>query len=136
MNKTSMSVKEMANLLGLCKTESYWLVKKKYFEVRDVAGNMRVMIASFEDWYARQFHYKKLNGEMPGSKWAESTLSVAEVAERLNIGESSVYDLLKKKMFETPVIDNRIRIDRKSFEEWFSLQTHYPLRRRSEETNG
>ena len=61
MNKTSMSVREMGNMLGLCKTESYWLVKKKVFEVREVAGTMRVMIESFEDCYAGQLHYKKLN---------------------------------------------------------------------------
>lgn len=85
MNKTSMSVREMGNMLGLCKTESYWLVKKKVFEVREVAGTMRVMIESFEDWYAGQLHYKKLNGELPGSKLAESTLSIAEVAKRMNL---------------------------------------------------
>ena len=26
--RTSMSVPEMGRLLGLCKTESYWLIKK------------------------------------------------------------------------------------------------------------
>ena len=29
--RTSMSVIEMGRLLGLSKTEAYWLVKKKYF---------------------------------------------------------------------------------------------------------
>ena len=30
--KTSMSVPEMGKMLGLGKVESYWLVKKNYFE--------------------------------------------------------------------------------------------------------
>ena len=29
--RTSMSVPEMGRMLGLCKTESYWLIKKNYF---------------------------------------------------------------------------------------------------------
>lgn len=53
MSKTSMSVMEMGRSLGLCKTESYWLVHKEQFETRLVAGKMRVMIESFEKWYAR-----------------------------------------------------------------------------------
>ena len=30
--RTSMSVPEMGRMLGLCKTESYWLIKKNYFK--------------------------------------------------------------------------------------------------------
>ena len=62
MSKTSMSVMEMGRSLGLFKTESYWLVHKEQFETRLVAGKMRVMIESFEKWYANQLHYKKVNG--------------------------------------------------------------------------
>ena len=54
MNKTSMSVMEMGRSLGLGKTDSYWLIHKEQFETRIVAGKMRVMIESFEKWYARR----------------------------------------------------------------------------------
>lgn len=47
MAKTSMAVSEMRKLLGVCKTESYWILKKNVFEVRMVAGHMRVMMDSF-----------------------------------------------------------------------------------------
>ena len=40
--------------LGLGKTDSYWLIHKEQFETRIVAGKMRVMIESFEKWYARR----------------------------------------------------------------------------------
>lgn len=129
MGKTSMSVREMGQSLGLKKVESYWLVKKNLFEVRIVAGKMRVMIASFDDWYAGQFHYKKVNGELPGAKWTSSTLSVTEVSKILGIAEATVYDVFKKGYFITRKVDNRTRVDRASFEEWFSNQSRYPLHR-------
>lgn len=55
-----MFVPEMRRLLGLGKTESYWLVKKNYFEVIVIAGKMRSMIDSFEEWYNSQNRYKKV----------------------------------------------------------------------------
>ena len=57
--KTSMSVPEMGKMLGLGKVESYWLVKKNYFKTIQVAGRMRVMLDSFEDWYAASSTIKK-----------------------------------------------------------------------------
>ena len=49
--RTSMSVLEMGRMLGLGKTESYWLIKKNYFKTILVGNTMRVMIDSFEEWY-------------------------------------------------------------------------------------
>lgn len=60
MQKKSMSVMEMGRSLGLKKTNSYWLVKKHYFETIQVAGKMRVLVDSFEEWYRNQTHYKKV----------------------------------------------------------------------------
>ena len=40
-----MSVREMQLLLGICKTESYWLVKKGFFEVRVIGRGMRIMVS-------------------------------------------------------------------------------------------
>ena len=42
--RTSMSVPEMGRMLGLGKTESYWLIKKNYFKTILVGNTMRVMI--------------------------------------------------------------------------------------------
>lgn len=58
--KTSMSVMEMGKMLGLSKTEAYWLVKKNYFSTVIAGKRMRVMVDSFESWYASQNHYKKV----------------------------------------------------------------------------
>lgn len=101
MNKKSMSVTEMRLLLGIGKTDSYWLVKKGYFETVIIAGKMRVMVDSFEKWYDNQLHYRKVDGTPPEKNWTGITFSVREVAEMLGISDSSVYELLKKKVFCT-----------------------------------
>lgn len=45
--KKWMTVTEMGDLLGLKKTDRYWLVHKNLFETREIVGQMRVNIASF-----------------------------------------------------------------------------------------
>ena len=60
--KTSMSVHEMAAMLGIKKTDSYWLMKKHLFDVIIVDKKMRIMVDSFEKWYAGQTHYHKISG--------------------------------------------------------------------------
>lgn len=57
--KKSMSFMEMGRLLGLKKTESYYLVHKGWFDVIEIGGHMRVVTESFETWYRNQNHYKK-----------------------------------------------------------------------------
>ena len=47
---TTMTVRAMGALLGLKKTESYYLVNKKVFDTVMVAGQKRVVKASFEEW--------------------------------------------------------------------------------------
>lgn len=44
--RTTMSVPEMRRMLGLGKTDSYWLVHRQCFETIIVAGKMRIMIDS------------------------------------------------------------------------------------------
>ena len=67
---TSMSVQQMGQLLGLGKTCTYWLIKKKLFKVVMVGGKMRIMKDSFEEWYQSQSHYKKVPPE-EARKWPE-----------------------------------------------------------------
>ena len=65
---TTMSVREMREHLGIKKTESYWLINKRYFDTVTIAGRTRVVKASFEEWYAGQTHYRKVTGEEPGAR--------------------------------------------------------------------
>ena len=123
--KTSMSVPEMARILGLGKTESYWLVHKGYFKTITIGRNMRVMIDSFEEWYAGQFHYKKVNGSPPGSNWTSSTMSIQETADLIGLPSWAFYELLKKNPFIVTTISNKKRIDIDSFEKWYQNQSTY-----------
>lgn len=90
-SRTSMSVMEMGKLLGLCKTESYWLIKKRYFETITVGKKMRVMIASFEEWYANQCRYHKIDGTPPGDHIREISMTADELGQLLGISEASAY---------------------------------------------
>ena len=43
--RTWMTVPEMGKLLGLKKTDRYWLVHKNVFESKEIAGKIRINIA-------------------------------------------------------------------------------------------
>ena len=47
--KTTMSVREMRQLLGLGKTDSYWLLHKNLFEVILINDKRRIVISSFRE---------------------------------------------------------------------------------------
>ena len=125
IRKTTMSVPEMREMLGLKKTESYWLVHKNYFDTVMVNGKMRIVIKSFEDWYANQVRYKKVDGPEPGKKLRERSFSIAELAALLGIDTDSVYELLQRAPIKTHIVNYQKRVDRKSFENWYKKQEHY-----------
>ena len=130
MSKTSMSVIEMGKSLGLGKTESYWLVHKEQFETRFVAGKMRVMVESFERWYANQLHYKKISGELPGKELLKRTMTVPTMAKLLGIKEAHAYELIHRLHFrsvKTEYSSQRLLIDKATFNEWLKKQTHYKI---------
>lgn len=124
LDKKSMSVPEMRRMLGLGKTESYWLIKKGWFKTIMLFGKIRVMTDSFEEWYANQFHYKKVDGTLPGQSWRH-TMSIRETADILGIAPTTVYSLLDKDLFTVLTVSGKKRIDKESFEEWYSSQSHY-----------
>lgn len=130
MSKTSMSVIEMGKSLGLGKTESYWLVHKEQFETRFVAGKMRVMVESFERWYANQLHYKKISGELPGKELLKRTMTVPTMAKLLGVKEANAYELIHRLHFrsvKTEYSSQRLLIDKATFNEWLKKQTHYKI---------
>lgn len=123
--RTSMSVREMGRLLGLGKTESYYLVKKNYFKVITVGTTMRVMIPSFEEWYANQSFYKKVDGPEPGSQLKLTSMSAEELGTLLGISEASAYDLIAKGHFERIEVLGKMRISNESFWKWYATQSIY-----------
>ena len=123
--KTTMSVMEMGRLLGLKKTDSYWLVHKQCFETTLVQGVMRVNIASFEHWYANQIKRRKVDGSPPGMELRAYSYSIAEMAEILAVPDYVAYDLIKRYHIETFEVDSWKRIRKDVFEAWYKTQTKY-----------
>ena len=123
--KKWMTVTEMGNLLGLKKTDRYWLVHKNVFETKELLGKMRVNVASFEKWYANQVKYHKVTGEEPGSGLKEWSYSIRDIAQILSIEESVVYDLLIRENIETVTVDYWKRVPKSSFHEWYKGQSRY-----------
>ena len=92
--KRCYTVQELQEILGvsrptvynlLKKTDRYWLVHKNVFESKEIAGKMRINIASFEKWYANQVKYRKVVGEAPGKELREKSYSFKEAANILGI---------------------------------------------------
>lgn len=123
--KTTMSVREMREMLGLGKTDSYWLLKKKFFDVVLVNGKMRVVIESFENWYANQVKYSKVNGPPPGEKLNERSYSIVTLAEMLGVSDTTIYDLIKKGCFQAELVDYWTRVPKQSFDQWYASQSRY-----------
>ena len=115
MKKKSMSVREMGNLLGVKKTESYWIVHKNYFETRIIHGRMRVMVDSFEEWYKNQCEYIKVEEV---NSLAKKLYTTAEIADILQITRQTAYQLIHKDLFKSIKTDKGYRIVKSSFDEW------------------
>lgn len=127
--KKSMSVREMGRMLGLKKVESYWLVHKGYFETVLVGGKMRVLTDSFEEWYRGQFHYKKVDGEAPGSDY-DHTLSIQEFADLIGVSGGAAYSLVDTQGFETIIINGRKQLLKAEIYGW--IETHPTYKVQSE----
>lgn len=123
--KTTMTVAEMRILLGLKKTESYYLVHKGCFEVVTIGGKMRILLESFERWYANQTHYQKITGEQPGIELSNATYSIQEVANLLNLNKSYVYNVLLKQNIPVVIVQHCKRVPKESFHRWLASQQHY-----------
>ena len=123
--KETMTVREMREILGIKKTDSYWLIKRQYFKTVIVDGKIRVDIKSFEDWYANQVHHHKVNGEEPGRKLMESSYSVREIATMLGIAEASVQEMIHRENWPVIDIQHHWRVDKEWFHQWYRNQDHY-----------
>lgn len=123
--KSTMSVPEMRRLLGLKKTESYWLVHRNFFETKIIDGKMRVDLESFENWYANQVKHKKVNGEEPGAELLKTSYSFKDAANLLGINTSNLYEIWRDENLETITVDYVKRIPIEVFERWYENQIMY-----------
>lgn len=121
----TMSVPEMRKLLGLKKTEGYWLVHREFFKTEIIGGIMRVDIESFEKWYANQVKHKKVNGEEPDRELIKGSYSFQDAAKLLGINSACLYEIWKKEERKTIKVDFVKRIPKEEFDKWLYGQTAY-----------
>ena len=122
---TTMTVQAMGMMLGLKKTESYYLLHKHNFETVTINHQLRVVRASFEQWYAHQDKYRKVNGPKPGIMLQSQFYCVAEIAAMLSLHDSSARDLIQKQHWPTLIVAGRLRVPKKVFDQWYASQHRY-----------
>lgn len=123
--KTTMSVPEMGRVLGLKKVDSYWLVHKGYFDTIQLNGKMRVVIESFEYWYAGQIKYRKVNGDPPGQRLMQESYSARDIAGMLGINEQYAYQVMKDAGIKPVIVDYWQRFPKNAFDEWYAGQSRF-----------
>jgi len=120
-----MTVTEMGNLLGLKRTERYYLLHKNNFRTVQRFGKTWVDIDSFEAWYANQVRYHKVEGEEPGRELKEHSYSVRDIAKILGLSEARAYNVLNEQHIETVEVDGWRRVPKDVFDRWYAGQEHY-----------
>lgn len=120
-----MSVHDMGDLLGIRKTDRYWLVHKGFFKTEIICGKMMVEIASFEKWYANQVKYHKVSGEEPGQELKKQSYSARDIAEILDIAEWKAYKIMNDAQVEFILVDYWKRYPKEAFDRWYQSQNVY-----------
>ena len=120
-----MTVKEMGDLIGLKKTERYYLLHKNCFTTRTIAGQTWIDRESFEEWYANQARYHKVTGEEPGQELSRHSYSVRDIGEMLGISEARAYELVQEKNLEIILVNDWKRVPKEAFDRWYAGQHHY-----------
>lgn len=120
-----ISVSEMGKLLGLKKTERYWLLHKELFESRVYLGKLWVVRESFEEWYSHQVKYHKVNGEEPGAELKKHSYSARDIARMLAVDEATAYIIIQRYQLKTIEIDHWRRVPKEVFDMWYQSQSKY-----------
>ena len=126
-NRKYMTVAQMGEMLGLKKTDSYWLVHKKLFETKKLAGKTLVVVSSFEKWYENQIKYHKVCGTEPGLRLRKYSYSARDISVLLDVSEQTAYNLIRREGLKTILVDGWKRVPVEEFERWLNSQTKYSL---------
>lgn len=121
----SISIPELRKMLGIGKTESYWILQNRGLRTFILKGCKRIRKEDFWDWYGKQTKHRLLEGPPPGSALQATSYSVRELTELLSVSRDTIYTLLKKNVFDTFQADNHTRVTKDSFERWYAGQSHF-----------
>lgn len=126
-NQESFTVPELRKMLGIGKTESYWLIKHRDILTVRINGRLRIIRSSFDEWYKNQVRYRIIDGPEPGEKLREMSYSPQEIAAMLSVSEDRVYRLIADGQLETSKADSWMRVTKESFERWYASQNRYHI---------
>lgn len=135
----SYTLPEIREMLGLPKTTTYELIHRHGLPASMCRGTLVVGKDDFETWYANQTRFRKVNGEVPGSKVLSESFSVCEIATELGVSEWVVYRLMSTGSLPYTVIDRKRRVSKADYEAWLRSQSIYRTaeeRRREEKIVG
>ena len=133
-SKKTMSVPEMRRLLGLKKTDSYWLVHRNFFQTYIVNGQMRVDIASFEEWYEHQIMYQKV-GRMPTITDLEKDyIRLQEAAALAGVTSGTITKWIQMGHFSSAGEGKALRIHRNEFLKWLKEYQEATQRRKKQKS--
>ncbi len=125
--RKSFTVSELRKMLGIQKTESYWILKHRKIETVRINGRIRILQSSFDKWYANQTKYHIIGGPEPGAELRANSYSPKDLMEILDVSEYVAYTLIAKGCFETFTADYTIRVTKESFDRWYASQDKYRL---------
>lgn len=123
--KKYFSVAEMGRLLGLKKTDRYYLLHKGLFTTIKAFGKTWVDVRSFEAWYEQQDRYRKVTGEKPGKKLRERSYSVRDIMDILEISEDTARYIIDKNRFNLIQTETCRRVSKEEFDSWYTSQNRY-----------
>lgn len=124
---TTMTVQAMGRMLGLKKTESYYLLHKHCFETVTINRQLRVVRNSFEEWYALQDRYRKVDGPEPGTALREQFYSIFDIADMLGIHVSSAREMIQRQGLPTMMVARKLRVPKAVFDHWYVSQNWYRM---------
>ena len=142
VESSSMTMPQMARLLGITRDEVYLILGKKrnrgVFDIVVVGDKKRVTYESFENWYRNQSRYQKVTGKISGLqeelKKAEdsagktlldserTSFTPSETATLIGVPQRDVYRMIEEGILDSFTIGKMIRIRRASLEWWLSSQ--------------
>ena len=86
---------------------------------------MRIVISSFEKWYANQVKYHKVNRPPPGEELCKRSYSILEVAEILKVDSDTVYILIRQVKLKAETVVFWLRSPKEYFERSYQAQRRH-----------
>lgn len=127
INKMAYSTHEVKEILKLSMRQTYQLLAKKPFPIIIAVKTKLIPIRTFHKWALKNYPNIKLPDFKPkldilGSD--RTSYTVPEIRTMLGMKKTTSYELIKTGVFKTIMIDNHIRVNRESFEDWFHSQDY------------